>query len=383
MANTNPQTRLTSLDTLRGLTVAAMILVTDPGTYAHVYPQLLHASWQGATATDMIFPTFLVTVGLALTLSFASRLARGTTRRHLFFHVLRRSGLILLIGLVLNAFPDFHLATVRVPGVLQRIAICYVSGSLLYLILPPSPRRRAAILTATSGALLAAYWVAITRIPVPGYGPGHLDTLRSLPAYLDRRVFTTAHMWPWGTTPGVGVTFDPEGLLSTIPALATLLFGVLAGELLRAPGVAPKRKAVVLAVAGIAVFLLGFSLSPVMPLIKKIWTPSFALLSGGFALTTFAFLYAIVDICKWVAWTLPALILGTNAILAFTISGVLTTMLDRIHVGPQNLHAWGNAHLFATWLPPRPASLAYALAIVVVNLLLLLPLYRKRIFLRV
>ena len=374
--------RLTSLDTLRGLTVAAMILVTDPGTYAHVFPQLLHADWRGATLTDMIFPTFLVTTGLALTLSFAARLSRGVSRRHLLLHVLRRSALILLIGLVLNAFPTFNLPTLRIPGVLQRIAICYLLAALLYLALPKDPRRRSAILASAIAILLAAYWIVLTRIPVPGFGPGHLDTLRSLPAYLDRAVFTTAHMWPWGLTPGIGVTFDPEGILSTMPALATTLFGVLAGELLRT-SFSPTRKAVTLAAAGVLLMAAGLALSPAMPLIKKLWTPSFAILSAGFALTAFAVLYTLIDIRSYRRWTPPALVFGTNAILAFTLSGILTTTLGLIHVGPQNLHAWANQHLFATWLPPRPASLAYALCIVGINLLFLLPLYRRRIFLRV
>ncbi len=376
-------TRLTSLDTLRGLTVAAMILVTDPGTYAHVYPQLLHADWAGATLTDMIFPTFLVTVGLALTLSFAARLARGASRQHLLLHVLRRSALILLIGLVLNAFPTFHLSTLRIPGVLQRIALCYLAAALLYLALPESLRRRVLLLVATIIALLAAYWIALTQVPVPGFGPGHLDTLRSLPAFLDRQVFTPAHMWPWGLTPGVGVTFDPEGILSTIPALATLLFGVLAGELLRNPRLTPTRKALLLFAIGASLIGLGFAPTATMPLIKKIWTPTFALLSAGFALTTFAALYAFIDIAGLRRWTTPALIFGTNAILAFALSGILTTTFNLIPIGSQNLHAWANQRLFATWLPPCPASLAYALTVVLINLAMLTPLFRRRIFLRV
>ncbi len=380
-------TRLTSLDTLRGLTVAAMILVTDPGTYDHVYPQLLHAAWAGATLTDMIFPTFLVTTGLALTLSFAARLARPApdtaSRQTLLRHVLRRSALIFLLGLLLNAVPTFHLSTLRIPGVLQRIALCYLAAALLYLALPESLGRRVLLIVATIIALLAAYWIALTQVPVPGFGPGHLDTLRSLPAFLDRQVFTPAHMWPWGLTPGVGVTFDPEGILSTIPALATLLFGVLAGELLRHPRLTPTRKALLLFAIGASLIGLGFVPTAAMPLIKKIWTPTFALLSAGFALTTFAALYAFIDIAGLRRWTTPALIFGTNAILAFALSGILTTTLDLIRIGSQNLHAWANQRLFATWLPPRPASLAYALTVVLINLALLTPFFRRRIFLRV
>ena len=379
-------TRLTSLDTLRGLTVAAMILVTDPGTYAHVFPQLLHADWTGATLTDMIFPTFLVTTGLALTLSFAARLARNpnqaASRQTLLRHILRRSVLIFLLGLLLNAVPAFHLATLRLPGVLQRIALCYLAAALLYLALPQNARHRALILATTIAALLAIYWLALTRIPVPGFGPGHLDTLRALPAFIDRRIFPPARLWPYGLTPGLGVTFDPEGLLSTIPALATTLLGTLAGELLRTT-LPARRKALLLFGTGLLLIAFGLVLTPAMPLIKKLWTPTFALLSGGFALTTFAVLYFLVDIRNHRRWTAPALVFGTNAILAFTVSGLLTTALNLLPIGSQNLHAWANQHLFATWLPPRPASLAYALTVVMMNLLLLLPLFRRRIFLRV
>lgn len=385
--------RLVSLDCFRGLTVAAMVLVTDPGTYGAVYRPLLHAEWYGATATDMIFPSFLVMTGVAMTLSFASRIGRGARRGDLAVHVVRRSVLLFVLGLLVNGFPDYNLHTIRIPGVLQRIAVCYLVGSLIYLWVSRGKskedggdlRRRGLVLAAVTVGLLALYWIVLKTVPVPGFGVGHLDSNGNLGAYIDRAVFGVRHLWPYGTTPGVGVTFDPEGLLSTVPALATLLMGVVAGEWIRSDRPA-MRKAMMMAVAGLLLFACGLALSPVMPVIKKIWTPTFALVSGGFAIVVFAVIYFAVDIKRWRRWTGPALVFGTNAMLAFALSNVITTLTDRIHVvgagGRSTLHAWGYRQLFATWLAPIHASLAYAFFIVLVNFLVLYPLYRRRVFLR-
>ncbi len=280
---------------------------------------------------------------------------------------------------------------------LQRIALCYLFGSLLYIAASPkaetkdgdtksTAHRRSWIIAGTIAALLAGYWALIKLVPVPGFGAGHLDTMGNLGAYLDRSIFGVRHLWDWGLTPGYGVTFDPEGLLSTLPALGTMLMGVLAGEWLRT-GRSAGKKALWLAVAGVALILLGLGLSHWLPINKKIWTSSFALLSGGVSLAGFSFYYWVVDGMQWKAWTPPALIFGTNAILAFVLSGVITTLSDRIHVttegGRLSLHEWGYTHLFATWLAPVNASLAYAIAIVLLNLALLYPLYRRRIFFNV
>jgi predicted acyltransferase len=386
-ARTVEKQRLLSLDVFRGLTVAGMILVTDPGTYSAVYKPLLHAQWENPTATDMIFPSFLVIVGIAIALSFASRLQRGSTRAELLRHVLQRSVIIFLLGLILNGFPDYNLHTLRIPGVLQRIAICYLFGATLYLTVSKKNRRQTtAIIATTTVALLTLYWALLKFYPVPGFGPGRLDSLGNLGAYIDRAIFSIPHLWPYGTTPGHGVTFDPEGILSTLGALATLLFGVLAGEWLLT-ATTQARKAIGLAICGAVLILIGLALSPSMPLIKKIWTPTFALFSAGVALLIFSALYFILDIKQWRRWSAPALIFGTNAILAFTLSGIITTLTDRIHITTSEgtrdtLHHWAYQHLFVTWLNPTNASLAYAIAIVALNLALIYPLYRKRIFLR-
>lgn len=379
--------RLVSLDVFRGLVLAGMILVTDPGSYSFVYPQLLHAQWFGATATDMIFPSFLFIVGVAITLAFASRLEKGSSRVMLAGHILRRSAIIFVIGLALNGFPDHHLHTLRIPGVLQRIAVCYLAASLLYLATGTEKwrSRQTAILTAVAVALLAAYWGLLKLYPVPGFGAGRLDSLGNLPAYLDRFVFGTNHLWPWGLTPGYGVTFDPEGILSTLPAIATTLIGVLAGKWLRREQ-SVRLRILGLVVAGLLLMAAGLLLNPLFPINKKIWTSTFTLFSGGVSLLTFAVSYLVVDVCHWRRWASPLLVFGANAILAFALSNVITTMTDRIHLGTKDgaltLHEFG-FRCFTVLFRPIHASLAYAIVIVLLNMALLYPLYRKRIFLRV
>lgn len=382
--------RLVSLDAFRGLTIAAMILATDPGTYSAVYWPLLHAGWDGVTPTDMIFPSFLVISGVAMTLSFGSRIVGGETRGQLLLHAFQRSCILFLLGLLINGFPEYHLQTIRIPGILQRIAICYFAGSVLYLGLGGTLRRvrRSAAIAGTIVILLAGYWALLKLVPVPGFGAGRLDSYGSLPAYVDRSVLSIAHLWPWGLTPGHGVTFDPEGLLSTLPAFATFLIGVLAGEWLATDRLRIQKFSW-LATAGLALVCMGLALNPLLPLNKKIWTSTFAVFSGGVALVLFSVLYFVLDVKRWRAWVAPALVFGTNAIFAFALSSVITTLADRIHVGVGasgsrvSLHQLGYQQLFATWLPPINASLAYAVMIVLLNLVLVYPLYRKRIFLRI
>lgn len=377
--------RLVSLDVYRGLTIAGMILVTDPGTYSAVYWPLLHASWNGWTPTDMIFPSFLFISGVAMTFSFVARTTRGETRPQLALHLFRRAALLIVIGLLLNGFPFFHLRTLRIPGILQRIALCYLIGGLLYLACGRKPiRTRVSILAAVIFAILAGYWALLKFFPVPGFGPGRLDSLGNLPAYIDRAVFGIDHMWAYGLTPGYGVTYDPEGLLSTFPALTLLLAGILAGEWLRTQS-SPVRKALAILAVGIVLLLAGRLLDPFLPINKRLWTTTFALFSIGFSMIAFSVCYWVVDIRRWRWWTTPALTLGTNAIFTFVLSTIITSLFDVIRVGSEQLtlHAWGYSHLFLSWLSPVRASLAYALAIVGLNLAIVSVLYRRRIFLRI
>lgn len=376
--------RLVALDVYRGLTIAAMILVTDPGTYSAVYWPLVHAPWNGWTPTDMIFPSFLFISGVAMTFSFAARTVRGESRLRIAGHLAWRAVLLIVIGLVLNGFPLFHLHTLRIPGILQRIAVCHLAGGLLYLACTTKkPRVRASIIFSVILAILAGYWSLLKFFPVPGFGTGRLDSLGNLPAYIDRAIFGTNHLWAYGLTPGHGVTYDPEGLLSTPAALTNLLAGILAGEWLRMKSLTTRKMLAILAVGAVLLFA-GLLLDPLVPINKRIYTPTFALLSIGFGLIAFAVCYWIVDIRRWRRWTLPALVLGTNAILAFVLSTIVTSLFQFIRVGgDQPIYTWAYTHLFLSWLSPDNASLAYAITIVLFNLALIWPLYRRRIFLRV
>jgi predicted acyltransferase len=412
--------RLVSLDVMRGLTIAAMILVTDPGTYSAVFPPLLHAAWQGATPTDMIFPAFLFMVGISIVFSTHARLfpraGRGVGRRQLVAHIFRRAILLIMIGLLVNGFPAYDLHHLRIPGILQRIALCYTIAALLYLAIARADRlkneprsdaqtaaasnRAAAFLVTIIAAILIGYWALFRFVSVPGFGPARYDSLGYLGAYIDRAVFTTQHLWAWGLTPGYGVTYDPEGLLSTLPAIANTLLGVLTGVWLRMPRPA-RGKVADLLFFGALLFAVAWPLASLMLINKRIWTSTFALLSGGVSLLALGLLYWILDVHNTDVrntdvrssprWMKPAIsfasIFGTNAILAFVLSSVITASLDAIHLqtgsAALSLHHAGYQYLFASWLPPRIGSLAYAFAIVGLNAGLLYPLYRKRIFLRI
>jgi predicted acyltransferase len=379
--------RLVSLDVFRGLTIALMILVNNAGSPA--YWPLQHAAWNGWTLTDMVFPSFLFIMGVAMTFSFAARAQRKEPRGKLVLHLFRRAAILFFLGLVVNGFPHYHLQTFRILGVLQRIALCYLSAGLLYLWLAGKPvRTRVLTMASVAFVLIAGYAALLKLFPVPGFGSNRMDPMGNLGAYLDRIILTTKHMYTGGVAPpgyeGNGIVYDPEGLLSTLPAIANVLIGLLAGEWLRSPAPGAK-KALKLAAAGVALFLLGYLFHPWMPFNKRIWTSTFVLLTTGFSLMVFSFCYWVVDLRRWRGWIVPALVFGTNAILAYTMSELLAPSLDLIHVGTSNLtvHGWALNHLFLSWLSPINASLGYAIGLVLLHLAIVAVFYRKRIFLRI
>ena len=380
---------MVSLDVFRGATIAGMILVNDPGSWGHIYPPLEHAEWNGWTPTDLIFPFFLFIVGVSLTLSFPSRMARGITRGKLMIHVVRRSTLIFALGLFLNGFPDFDLSSIRIMGVLQRIAVCYLIAGLLYLLtfekqaVEGQPARVSANLRVTAlviVVLLVGYWALMTFVPVPGYGAGHLGKDDNLGAYIDRTVMG-GHLWQ------ESMTWDPEGLLSTLPAIASLLLGIIAGESLRAQGRA-ERKAMGLAIAGAILLIAGKMLDPVFPINKNLWTSSFVLFTGGFAMVALALCYWLVDVRAWRGWTPPFLVFGMNAILAYAVAALVSevsTDFDflQFHGHETTLHGWIYDKFFVPHLSAVNASLAFGLFFTLVIFLLMWPFYRGKIFLRI
>jgi predicted acyltransferase len=378
-----------SLDVFRGVTIAGMILVTDPGDYATTYWPLLHAKWNDPTSTDMIFPAFLVIAGVSMVLSFASPLRRSDGEGRLLLHVGWRCVLLILLGLLVNGFYEYDLHTIRIAGILQRIAVCYFAGALLYVgARRISLRKRNWVIGGAAATLLVLYWALLKYWPVPGFGAGRLDSLGNAAAHVDRVVIGVRHMWAYGITPGYGVTYDPEGILSTLGALATFLIGVLAGEWMRGD-LSPQRKATGLAIGGACLVAVALALRPWMPLNKWMWTSTFAVYSGGVSLLAFCFFYLVVDVKGWRRWATLPLVLGTNAIFAFVLSSVLTVMIGHgIHLAGSDgardtLRKWIYSHWFVPWLQPFHASLAYAIAIVLLNVAIVYPLYRRQIFLRV
>jgi predicted acyltransferase len=292
----------------------------------------------------------------------------------------------LLLGLGINGFPDYVWNTLRLPGILQRIAVCYALCGFLYLAVRERRQRdRTIVFAGISIVLLASYWAMLKLVEV-GIGRGHLDPYGALPAVVDRTVFGANHLWQWGVRTNGNITYDPEGLLSTLPALVPTLVGMAVGgwiQLFRtASSAAVRALGSKLLLLGAGLIVTGLALSPWMAINKSIFTSTFALFSTGVSLLVFGLLYLLVDGYGFRRGITPALILGTNAILAFVVSSIITTMLDLIHVSGINLHAYLYGHIFAPWLPPTLGSHTYALAIVVLNIALLYPLYHRRIFLR-
>jgi predicted acyltransferase len=374
--------RLLSLDVLRGLTIGFMILVNNNGDEQHAYWALKHASWNGFTPTDLVFPTFLFLVGISTVFSTAARLAKGATKQSILLHTLRRAVVLFLLGLLVNSFPLFHLHNLRVYGVLQRISICYFIIAVLYLI-SSSWKNKATIAIAA----LVGYWAIMRFISVPGYGvPTHqvplLDPDGNLVAWLDRQIFSPSHLYE--------KTRDPEGLLSTLPALATALFGMLTGLWLQTSrSIGEKAKGI--AVAGVSGILLGGLWNYAFPINKKLWTSSYVLFAAGWSLLLLALAIWIVDVrvagrpevARRRSFT-PLLVFGTNAIAAYVFSELLPGAMSLIHMQPGvNLERWIYYRILGVIANPPMASLIYSLGFVGFCWLAIYMLYRRRIFLKI
>ncbi len=364
----DPDRRLLSLDVFRGITVAAMVLVNNPGTWRAVYGPLRHADWHGWTPTDLIFPFFLFIVGVAIPFGLGRRLDADHGRGQVVRKVLRRALVIFLLGLVLHAISSMDLATIRIPGVLQRIAVCYLVASLVFLTFG----RGAQLLIATIA--LFGYWAALTLIPVPGFGAGDLSKEGNLAAWIDRSVLG-AHIWR------VGRVYDPEGILSTIPAIATTLLGVLTGQWLRGARVSGTTAGRLL-LAGVVGVVTGLVWGRWFPINKSLWSSSYVMFMAGAALLALVACYWLIEIKESRWWTGPFRILGVNALAVFFLSTLLAILLARVSIlgtdgRPHSLQAILFDGLFAPWAAPAAASLAWAATNVVLWLAILWPFSRK------
>jgi predicted acyltransferase len=370
--------RLGSLDAFRGAAIAAMIVVNNAGDWDKTYAPLLHAEWNGWTPTDLVFPFFLFAVGVAIPYAFAGRLARsGGDRSPLHRQILRRTAILFALGLFLNWFPFYTVdwPTARIPGVLQRIAAVYFIAGLAWLHL--GARARAAMMI----ALLASYWLAMVLIPVPGHGAGDLSPNGNLAAWVDHLVLGH-HTWKKAPGPG-----DPEGILSTLPAIATALIGLFTGDWLRSPRT-KREKLRGLLLWGVAATAAGLVLARWFPINKNLWTSTYVVFTGGLALLLLAAAYFLVDVKGRASWVRPFTLFGTNAIVAFFASTLMAKIALLIRWpaaggGTINLQQWLFRHLFASWLPDYVSSLAWALLFTAFWWWVTALLYRRRIFLRI
>jgi predicted acyltransferase len=367
-----------ALDAFRGLTIAGMLLVNNPGTWSAIYPPLQHAEWHGWTPTDLIFPFFLFIVGITTHLSLSARERRGDAPRVITRQVLRRGALIVLFGLGLAAFPFFpldRLLHVRIPGVLQRIGICYLAAALL------ARGRSAKSVALIVAVLLFGYWWLMALVPPPGAAAPTLDVPSgTLAAYVDR-LLLNGHLW------SSTKTWDPEGPLSTLPAIGTCLLGVLAGRWL-AQAVPLAERLNGLFAAGALGMAAGSAWHWVFPINKNLWTSSYVLFTAGMACVILAVCVWLIDVQGRRRWAAPLVTYGLNPMVAFVGSGVMARLISSLLTVP---YAGGHAPVqrviyetaFASWLAPKNASLAFAVAFVLVWYLMLRALERRGIVFRV
>jgi predicted acyltransferase len=422
ITNTAPSSRVLSIDVLRGLTIALMILVNDPGDWAHTYSQLDHAAWNGFTLTDLVFPNFLFLVGASIIFSLDSRISRGESRSVLALHILRRTAIILALDFFFNLYPHFHFTRLRVYGVLTRIALCYLAVALICLV-----TRKVASLLAIVIVILLGYWALMRFVPVPHTGiPARdmpiLDPDNNWAAWIDRGVTdflqSTIH-----TGRLYQRTRDPEGLLSTLPAIATTLLGSITALVLRRTGVGttprqientsaeetalppvpvtrtitPEHCAIGLFLCGLLGLAVGSFWNLWFPINKNLWTSSYVLFAAGWALLALAVFYWLIDIRRLnetkagKRLTFPWLVFGSNAIVAFCVSEFIVENMIWIKIpnsiGPNGKPVtawfWIYHNLFAFHGSGYNTSLAFAIAFVAVCFIPNWLLYRKRIFLKI
>lgn len=391
--------RLLALDVFRGATVAGMLLVNNPGTWSAIYPPLEHAPWHGWTPTDLIFPFFLFIVGITTSISLSGRRARGDDEGAILRQVLKRGALIFLFGLLLSWFPFFTYTAIpdvpdpsfmdrvvyrvehlRILGVLQRIGLAYLCGALLTL--RTSLKAQFVIL----GVLLFGYWALMTLVPVPDTGVAGRFVLdkpdQLLSAWLDRTILSVNHLWSGSKT------WDPEGLLSTVPAIGTVILGTFAGRWIARRDVEINARLAAMFSAGAVTMMLGLVWNWFFPINKSLWTSSYVLFSGGMATVVLATCLWVIDVRGIRGWTRPFVVYGLNPMLAFLGSGMMARMMGSMIMIDVNgtdtpLQAVVYKNLYASWLTPINASLAFAITFVAFWYVLLLIAEKRGFVLKV
>ncbi len=389
--------RLISLDALRGFTIAAMVIVNDPGSWEHVYPPLLHAAWHGLTLTDLIFPFFLFIVGASITLAYTKRIERNVPKKDMYKKIVWRSLKIFAVGVFLWLWPDFNFATVRWAGVLQRIAIVFLAGAFLFLNADWKKQ------IWTGAIILVAYWIVMSFIPVPidrvvqnaletgtvlsahgeipigeikkiseGFIAANYQPGVNMEAYLDR-LLLPGTFWE--------KTWDPEGLLSTFPAIVTGIIGMLIGKLILTVK-DPYRRLTYLFFTGVMLMIAGELWSYIFPLNKNLWTSSFVLYTGGVATLGLGACILIIDIWGYRGWTHLGRVYGANAITSYVLAGMLTLVFyDDIWWGVSLSHTFMES-MTGMGVAPRLASFTYAFIYMLIIYIPAYILYKKKIFIK-
>ncbi|MES2112283.1 MAG: heparan-alpha-glucosaminide N-acetyltransferase domain-containing protein [Bacteroidota bacterium] len=369
------KTRLTSLDFFRGFTVASMILVNDPGDWAHIYPPLEHSKWNGCTPTDLVFPSFLFIVGVSIVYAMQAKKADVTKHNSLLLSILRRTLTIIALSFALRLISDFDFSHLRIPGVLERIAVVFGITAVLYI------KTNVRMQITIAAVCLIGYYLIMTLVPVPDFGPANLEPATNLGAWLDRLVFTENHLWAQSKT------WDPEGLLGTIPAIGTCLIGLLTGTWLKKDKLKTGRQLLQMAGVGACLIIAGLIWNEFFPINKALWTSSFVLYAGGIAVVILTLCYWLIDVKNYRKLTPPFVAFGRNAITAYLLADFIPATLSGIHFTADekktNLWSYLYNHLFVPYLSPVNASLAGAFLMVFIIFIPIWILYVKKITIKV
>jgi predicted acyltransferase len=365
--------RILSVDIFRGITIAAMILVNTPGTWSHVYAPLLHAEWHGLTPTDLIFPFFLFIVGMSITFAYSTKKESGITS-DVYKKIISRTLKLIFLGLFLSAFTVHFpfikdLSTLRIPGVLQRIGVVFFIASLLFL------KFNWKVLIGIFISILIIYWLLLTQIPINGLAP-LLTVDSNLPAVLDLQILTSDHTWK--------SNYDPEGILSTLPAVATSIFGMFLGMILLNKSTEPYQKLKQIISIGLLALVIGYAWGTIFPINKALWTSSFVLVTGGWACIVYAVIYYLADILGYEKWGKPAIIFGSNAITVYFLSSFISKCFGMIELpNGKSIHGFLYDTLSSVITIPKLSSFIYALMVILFYYGIAYVLYKKKIFIKV
>ncbi|MEO8885023.1 MAG: heparan-alpha-glucosaminide N-acetyltransferase domain-containing protein [Mucilaginibacter sp.] len=359
--------RLLSLDIFRGITVAAMILVNNPGDWGHIYAPLEHSVWNGCTPTDLIFPFFLFIVGVSIVYAMETKAAVVSNHPKIIWGALRRSVILIIISLITQLLFHPGFAHLRFPGVLQRIAVVYFICTIIYLKTSQKTRDWLIVI------LLIGYYVVLNFVPVPDTGHASLEPAANIGAWLDRTVFTTNHLW------SESHTWDPEGLLGTLPAIVTGLIGIRVGSWLKRKDRDDNVKVSWLLTYGVLAIVTGLIWGLFFPINKALWTSSYVLYAGGWAIVGLGICYWLIDVQGYKKWASPFVAFGVNALPAYILSNYIPHYLNKLKFGGATIYQT----LYAPYFSPFNASVASAVVLVLLIWLLMWILYLRKIIIKV